>query len=122
MCKLKNSCILLFWVSFLPASVWSASHYPQEFLKQIAGADNEGKQIVQHYCANCHATKPIIQVGAPRIGISGDWAPRIKQGMDILFQHTDEGLNAMPPRGGCFECSDKQLMLAITAMLPTTSK
>jgi cytochrome c5 len=42
--------------------------------------------------------------------------------MDALFQHTDEGLNAMPSRGGCFECSDKQLMLAIRAMLPETTK
>lgn len=96
----------------------AASHHPQEFLKSIAGADNEGEQIVQHYCANCHAVKPIIKLGAPRIGVSPDWAPRIKQGMDTLFQHTDEGFNAMPPRGGCFECTDDQLMLALKAMLP----
>jgi cytochrome c5 len=119
--KQKNCWILLF--SFLwVANLWSASHHPQEFLKSITGSDKEGEQIVQHYCANCHATKPIIRLGAPRIGISRDWAPRLKQGMDALFQHTDEGLNAMPPRGGCFECSDKQLMLAIRAMLPETTK
>lgn len=99
-------------------SAWSASHHPQDFLKRIAGSAEEGKQIVEHYCANCHAQKPIIQLGAPRIGVSADWLPRIKQGMDVIFQHTDEGLNAMPARGGCFECSDKQLMLAIKAMLP----
>ena len=28
----------------------------------------------------------------------------------------------MPARGGCFECSDKQLYLAILAMLPETLK
>lgn len=97
---------------------WAASHHPQDFLKSIAGSKTEGAQIVQHYCAICHADKPLIQLGAPRIKNSLDWSPRIKQGLDVLLAHTDVGLNAMPPRGGCFECSDDQLLLAIMAMLP----
>ena len=107
---------LFFWLSL--TSVYAASHHPQDFLKSIAGSDNEGAQIVQHYCANCHATKPIIQLGAPRMGDLQDWEPRIKLGIESLFKQTDEGLNAMPARGGCFECTDKQLMLAIMFMLP----
>ena len=99
-------------------STEAASHHPQEFLKQISGSKDEGMQIVQHYCANCHALKPIIQVGAPRMGVNSDWDLRVKQGIDTLFKHTDEGLNTMPARGGCFECTDHQLLLAISAMLP----
>lgn len=102
--------------------MWAASHHPQDFLEHIAGDPDEGQQIVQHYCANCHAQKPIIPLGAPRIGQVNDWKLRVKQGMDVLFKHTDEGFNAMPPRGGCFECSDKQLKLAIAAMLPKKDK
>ena len=101
---------------------WAASHHPQDFLKRISGSPNEGALIVKHYCANCHALKPQIQLGAPRIGQSEDWNSRIKQGIDSLFTHTDEGINAMPARGGCFECSDKQLMLAIEYMLPKKAK
>lgn len=101
---------------------WAASHHPQDFLKHIAGSRDEGQQIVQHYCVNCHAAKPLIQLGAPRIGYLADWEPRLKPGMDTLFKHTDEGLNTMPARGGCFECSDQQLMLAILAMLPEQAK
>jgi cytochrome c5 len=100
------------------ATNWAASHHPQDFLNTISGSPNEGEQIVQHYCSNCHAKKPLIPLGAPRIGLASDWELRRKQGVDLLFKHTDEGLNAMPARGGCFECSDKQLMLAIVAMLP----
>ena len=56
----------------------------------------------------------------------GDWAnvlnpPEMQshqKSIDGLFKHTDEGFNAMPARGGCFECSDRQLKLAIAAMLP----
>lgn len=99
-------------------NVCANSHHPQEFLKKIAGSKDEGHQIVQHYCTNCHAPKPLIPLGAPRIGHSDDWTPRVKQGMSVLFKNTDEGLNAMPARGGCFECTDKQLILAIIAMLP----
>lgn len=106
----------------ITTNAWSASHHPQDFLKKIAGTENEGQQIVQHYCATCHAQKPMIQLGAPRIGVAADWSHRIKQNMEVLFHHTDEGLNAMPARGGCFECTDKQLMLAIDAMLPRKLK
>ena len=108
---------VLFYLSTI-TNVWSTSHHPQDFLKSIAGSSNEGAQIVQHYCANCHAPKPIIQLGAPRMGHTTDWGPRFNLGIDSLFKHTDEGLNAMPARGGCFECGDKQLMLAILVMLP----
>ena len=97
-------------------------HHPQRFLQEISGKPEEGQRIVQHFCANCHASKPLIQLGAPRIGVIEDWTPRVKQGLKLLFLHTDEGLNAMPARGGCFECTDKQLLLAILAMLPEEHK
>ncbi len=101
---------------------YSASHHPQDFLNHIAGSATEGEQIVQHYCVNCHGIKPLIQIGAPRMGIIADWTPRIKKGVNALFKNTDEGLNAMPARGGCFECTDEQLLLAIMAMLPETTR
>ena len=100
----------------------AASHHPGEFLKKIAGAPDEGMQIVQHYCATCHAEHPIISLGAPKIGNEHDWRLRRKQGWDVLMQHTNEGFGAMPPRGGCFECSDNALLLAIKAMLPPPKK
>ena len=98
--------------------VCAATHHPQDFLHQISGAPDEGAKIVAHYCANCHALKPIIQLGAPRAGVLADWAPRVKKGLSLVFKNTDEGLNAMPARGGCFECTDQQLLLAIMALLP----
>ncbi|KTD42054.1 c-type cytochrome [Legionella parisiensis] len=102
--------------------VHAESHHPQEFLQSISGAKDEGEQIYNHFCVNCHANKPLIPIGAPRIGEKADWKIRLKQGMDVLFKHTDEGLNAMPPRGGCFECTDEQLMNVIQYMLPKQPK
>ena len=110
---------IYFFIMFLFVTHgWTASHHPQDFLKEIMGSKTEGAQIVQHYCAMCHDSNPMIQLGAPVLGDKAAWAPRMKPGMDLLFHHADEGLNAMPARGGCFECADKQLMLAILALLP----
>jgi len=108
----------LFLLCLIASSSWATSHHPQDFLKSVAGSKTEGQQIVQHYCATCHAVKPLIPLGAPRIGDATDWKPRLKQGMQTLIKHTHEGINVMPARGGCFECSDEQLLLAILAMLP----
>ncbi|MDF1758072.1 MAG: c-type cytochrome [Legionellaceae bacterium] len=107
---------------FFIAKAWCDSHHPQDFLKSVGGTKNEGKQIVQHYCAVCHADNAMIQIGAPKIGSSSDWQERLKKGIEELLKNTDSGINAMPARGGCFECSDAQLMKAIKAMLPENSK
>ncbi len=103
---------------FITPFVGAAGHHPQQFLQTIKGSKEEGAAIVSHFCSSCHALKPLIPLGAPRIKQEKDWTPRIQQGFPNLFKHTTEGLNAMPVRGGCFECSDEQLALAIWAMLP----
>ncbi len=101
--------------------IWSngcmATHQPSEFLHHIQGSRHEGAQIVEHFCAVCHASHPEIAIGAPRMHYFKDWQPRLKQGMSRLFKHTDEGVNAMPPRGGCFECTDAQLLLSIESII-----
>src|SRR5215213_9482500 len=89
--------IILFILSF---SINAEPHHPLEFLKSIKNSKNEGEQIYNHFCVNCHASKPLIPIGAPRFGETNDWKLRLKRGMKILFKHTEEGLNAMPPRGG----------------------
>lgn len=108
--------LLILFVFTFPG--YSDSHHPQEFLKSIIGTKDEGEKIYNHFCVNCHAQKPLISLGAPKIGNASEWDPRLKQGLDILFKHTDEGFNAMPTRGGCFECTDNQLILAIIFMVP----
>jgi cytochrome c5 len=114
--------IFLLGGCFLLAVAEAESHHPQDFLKSIAGKQDEGKEIVQHFCANCHAQRPLIPLGAPEINQKIDWEPRLMLGAQSILKHTAEGFNAMPARGGCFECSDKQLIKAIVAMLPEELK
>lgn len=105
-------------IIFCSTTIFAASHHPQDFLKEVQGTKQEGQKIVQHFCANCHAEKPLIPIGAPIAGDYDAWKPRVAQGLKVLMSHTEEGMNAMPPMGGCFECSDEQLQKAVFALLP----
>ena len=64
-------------------------------------------------CAACHASGA---AGAPKLGDTGAWAPRIAQGMDALVSNAINGLNAMPPKGLCMTCSDADLKAAVEYM------
>ena len=64
-------------------------------------------------CAVCHAQGV---AGAPKTGDTAAWAPRLEKGMDALLATVKNGLNAMPPRGMCFDCSDDEYMELIKYM------
>jgi len=103
-----------------PLTVFSAQHHPQEFLDSIQGDPDKGEKIYAHFCVNCHAETPVIPVGAPRLGVESDWKARLDKAgsAEKLLKNIDAGLGAMPPRGGCFECTDEELKAAILYMLP----
>lgn len=92
-------------------------HTPLSFVKQIANDPNAGEKIFKEYCGSCHSQKPIIDVDAPRIGDKKTWQMMRSKGMPTLLSITIKGKKAMPSRGGCFECSDKQLQEAIQYIL-----
>jgi cytochrome c5 len=71
-------------------------------------------QIYQTKCLACHGTGA---AGAPKLGDAAAWAPRIAQGMDTLLTHATNGLNAMPPKGLCMECSADDLKAVIEYMV-----
>lgn len=73
-----------------------------------------GEAVFNSACTACHSTGA---AGAPKIGDSAAWAPRIDKGMDALMKSALNGLNAMPPRGTCGNCSDDELKNAIEYMI-----
>ncbi|TAK55058.1 MAG: cytochrome c5 family protein [Gammaproteobacteria bacterium] len=52
-------------------------------------------------CALCHVRG---EGGAPRMGDSAAWQPRLAQGDAVLMVNTLEGLERMPPLGYCMDC------------------
>jgi cytochrome c5 len=90
-------------------------HYPALFVRQLRFDPEAGKKIYKEFCVSCHAKNPIIDVKAPHAGAEQDW--RRLRGRHDLLKRTIHGVGAMPARGGCFECSDAQIQLAIDYML-----
>lgn len=91
-------------------------HYPATFVKQLAGDTDAGKKIFKEFCGACHDKNPAIDVNAPRIG-DPRWKSLKNAEKSALLGVTIRGVGAMPARGGCFECSDAQLEMAIEYML-----
>ncbi|GAA3926393.1 cytochrome c5 family protein [Litoribacillus peritrichatus] len=72
-----------------------------------------GEDIVGSYCGACHN---VGVLGAPKSGNDADWAPRMAQGFDTVLANAINGLNAMPPRGTCGDCTDEEMSAAIKFM------
>lgn len=83
---------------------------------QVAGSGEprSGEQVYDSYCTACHAAGV---AGAPAFGDDEAWAPRLEKGMDTLYASTINGLNIMPPRGTCPDCSDDELRASVDYMV-----
>lgn len=70
----------------------------------VAVADSSAAKSLQTgeavYAAACSACHAAGIAGAPRTGDVAAWAPRFKQGFDLLVKHAVEGFKAMPAKGG----------------------
>ena len=64
-------------------------------------------------CQVCHASGA---ANAPKTGDVAAWEPRMAKGMDTLLASVNNGLNAMPPKGMCFDCTDDDYKALIEYM------
>lgn len=66
----------------------------------VVGAD-AGKTLYGTTCIVCHGAGI---AGAPKFGEKTAWAPRIQQGINVLYEHAIKGFQGkagvMPPKGG----------------------
>ncbi len=87
----------------LAASAFSAA--------SLAEDDVEAKY--NKSCAICHASGV---AGAAKTGDVEAWKPRLEKGMDALLVSVNNGLNAMPPKGMCTDCSEDDYKALIKYM------
>jgi len=78
-----------------------------------------GRVVWMNTCQVCHASD---LVGAPRIDKPEAWAPRIKKGKAVLYEHALKGFfgpmgTEMPPRGGNPKLSDEEVKAAVDYMV-----
>lgn len=79
-----------------------------------AAAARSGADIVAKNCAMCHGTPGIP--GAPKT--SAEWKTRVDaKGIDGIVASATKGLNAMPPKGMCMDCSPAELKAAIEQLI-----
>ncbi|MEH6689377.1 MAG: c-type cytochrome [Halopseudomonas sabulinigri] len=80
------------------------------------GEPRTGEAVFGTFCTACHSTGVL---GAPKAGDSAAWQARLDShggDMDALVQSAVTGLNAMPPKGTCADCSDEEILNAIHHM------
>lgn len=77
-------------------------------------AARSGQDVYRSSCFACHDTGA---AGAPKMGDVAAWGPFVEKGIDGMLQNAITGVNAMPPRGTCANCSDDELRSSIQYML-----
>jgi cytochrome c5 len=80
-----------------------------------SSADKEqaGKALYTQVCQACHAAGVL---GAPKFGNKADWAPRLKDPMDTIYNYALHGKGQMPPKGGS-SASDDDVKAAVDYMV-----
>ena len=81
-----------------------------------ASAGRSGEDVYNAACMACHSAGI---AGAPKVGDQVAWAGRISKGIESLY---DSGVNGvagtgMIARGGCADCSDDEIRLAVDFMV-----
>lgn len=79
----------------------------------VASSGRSGADVYNSSCVACHSTG---LAGAPKPGDADAWKPRLANGADTVLKHAIHGLNAMPPKGTCANCTDEELQAAIDYM------
>ena len=81
---------------------------------ETAPEATSAESIYTTKCLACHAAGV---AGAPKLGDTDAWAPRIAKGMETMVSNAITGLNAMPPKGTCMSCSDADIKMTVEYMV-----
>lgn len=79
----------------------------------LAHAAQDPAAVFNRSCQMCHNGQLPM---APKKGDQDAWKARLAKGNDVLVKHVTEGLNAMPPRGLCMDCTAEDYTAVIDYM------
>ncbi|MEQ8952542.1 MAG: c-type cytochrome [Gammaproteobacteria bacterium] len=84
----------------------------------------EGLDVEAKYMASCFACHSTGAAGAPKVGAGNAeaWEPRLEKGMDAMMANVINGLNTMPPKGLCFDCTDDDLRAIVDWMVESSQQ
>ncbi|MDG2140268.1 MAG: c-type cytochrome [Gammaproteobacteria bacterium] len=83
---------------------------------------SEGFNAEQKYMASCFACHSTGAAGAPKVGagMAAEWEPRLEKGLDMIVQNAINGVNTMPAKGLCFDCSDDDIKAIVEYMIDSS--
>jgi cytochrome c5 len=104
--------------SAAPTATTAAATVAAAPASPAAAGKPDGKKIFEANCAACHGTGI---AGAPKVGDKAAWAPRIAQGVNVLYTHAIGGFQGksgvMPPKGGNLALPDADIKAAVEFMV-----
>ena len=115
-------CVESFWkpaFMLIAVSVTFASVANETQLAQLT----DGFNAQQKYMASCFACHSTGAAGAPKVGagMSAEWEPRLEKGLDAVVQNAINGINTMPAKGLCFDCTDEDLRAIVEYMIDSSN-
>ncbi len=99
------------------APVGSTCLQGDDCAKAVAATSSSARSTDSIYntsCMACHATGA---AGAPKLGDKAAWQARLAQGLEPVYANAINGINAMPARGGCADCSDEEIKAVVDYMV-----
>ena len=117
--QICKSCREVAYVIMAGMFVLSSSNADEVKLAQLS----EGFNPEQKYMASCFACHSTGAAGAPKVGagMSAEWEPRLEKGLDAVVQNAINGVNTMPAKGLCFDCTDEDLRAIVEYMIDSSS-
>ena len=92
---------------------WLMATFSILALSAVQAEARDAETIYNQSCIACHASGA---AGAPKKGDAAAWQPRLAKGAETLLKNTKEGINAMPPKGMCMDCTDAEFNALIQYM------
>lgn len=99
--------LLAFSIAILTLTACGKSTPPPTPTALAAPLTAELQKTYDGSCKSCHS---VPASGAPQLGDSKAWAPRLAQGKDVLLSHVINGYQKMPPMGLCMQCGEDEFI------------
>ena len=76
--------------------------------------ERSGKDIYESVCSSCHSR---AVAGVPQLGVASHWVVQMEKPRAELMKNVISGINDMPQKGNCADCTDAELAQSVDYML-----
>ena len=97
----------------LDESRWRELKSPPPGRRNISTGIEVGERVYQRACSACHDDGAF---GAPIVGDESRWTPILRKNFEAVLTNSLQGVRNMPPKGGCSECTNSEIIAAVKYM------